>query len=1179
MSQRNRAGTGLLRLVALAAVALGAVHPAEAQMPAQISMAPESLLDRPARIDLENVTLPYALLELQRGSGVPLIYSPSLLESEGPISCECVTLTVRQALERMLTGTRFRFEDVGSQILIERRAAARIDRRMESSAPLVTSPVAPAELTRESAVRAQESLWSKLTGGVGAMFTRGAPGTIVGRVTDEATQEPLASVQVYVVGTSLNALTDASGSYAISDVPAGLYTVEAQRIGYANATRENVSVPDGGSVTVNLSMSVTALTLDEIVATGVVDPTSARRVPFTVARVSGEALQVPVDNAVNALQGKVAGASIVTSPQPGSGVNIVLRAPTSITKSNAPLIVVDGVILASTFGRSSADIDALDIESIEIVKGAAAASLYGSRAANGVIQIRTRRGTNLEEGDTRITVRSEFGQNSLAGDMSRATHHHYLVNAAGQYVDEEGAVVAREDRVERPAAERFLDQSYPGATYDHVDQFFDPGSYSTNSVSIAQNGASTNFYASYARRNTEGVVLEHGGYEMNDLRVNLDHRLRSDVSFSLSAYHARSERDGLPGNLFLDLIQTEPDSDLLQPDPDGTPYIYQPDPLGVTANPLYALAVQEETEERARTLASADLRYSPTGWLSVDGNLSYDRSDRHTFFYFPRGKKTSTQSLVGGNVERGSGETTAINGSLSANLRRSFGDLATRLTLRALMESEDYSFFSATAASLSAEGVPDLNAGLMPTIGGNTEEIRSEGYFAILGLDYAGKYIVDALVRRDGSSLFGPDERWQTYYRGSAAWRMAEESWWPLEQVNEFKLRYSIGTAGGRPSYLNRYETYSFAAGGGLTKSTLGNRELKPERATEQEFGIDAILFDRFSVQLNYAKVVTEDQLLQIPLPAAFGFSSQWQNAGTVEGNTWEATIEARVLQKPDLQWTVGLIADRSRHEITEFNRPCYRDGGSNQLYRCAGETLGTMYGNHFLRSADELPEGAPADEFMVNDDGLLVWVGAGGDWRNHQWGSSAEFGDITYDWGTPIRQYDETGNPAVVRIGDGNPDLHLGLSSSLTWKGLNFYALFDSQIGGDVYNRTNQRMYQYFRSGDTDQAGKPEELKKTTDYYTALYGANVINDWFIEDATYLKLREASLRWQVPTSLLDSARLGVIDGLSVFLIGRNLLTFSDYKGFDPEIGTPLERIDSFDYPQYRTVTAGVELRF
>src|SRR5690606_9495859 len=162
------------------------------------------------------------------------------------------------------------------------------------------------------------------------------------------------------------------------------------------------------------------------------------------------------------------------------------------------------------------------------------------------------------------------------------------------------------------------------------------------------------------------------------------------------------------------------------------------------------------------------------------------RSDRHTFFYFPRGKKTNQQTLVGGSVQRGSGETTAINGSVSANLRRSFGDLATRLTLRALMESEDYTYFQSVASSLQADGVP--------------------------GLHYAGRDIADPLLRRDGSSLFGPDERWHAYYRGSGAWRMAEESWWPPQPLTEFTLRSSIGTAGGRPDYRNQSESYAFSA-------------------------------------------------------------------------------------------------------------------------------------------------------------------------------------------------------------------------------------------------------------------------------------------------------------------------------------------------------------------------------
>jgi len=272
-------------------------------------------------------------------------------------------------------------------------------------------------------------------------------------------------------------------------------------------------------------------------------------------------------------------------------------------------------------------------------------------------------------------------------------------------------------------------------------------------------------------------------------------------------------------------------------------------------------------------------------------------------------------------------------------------------------------------------------------------------------------------------------------------------------------------------------------------------------------------------------------------------------------------------------------VADRSNHEITEFDRACFRTGPSSAFFRCAGETIGTMYGTRFLRSTGELPEGVPANQFQVNDDGLVVWVGEGGDWRNHQWGTSASLEGRTYGWGLPVLELDEAGNSTISQIGNSNPDLNFGLSSNVRWGNLTVYGLLNAQIGGDIYNRTNQRMYQYYRSGDTDQAGRPEELKKTTDYYSSLYAANLINEWFVEDATHLKLREMSVRYRfgnLQDGLLSRAR---VNDMTVFLVGRNLLTLTDYKGYDPEAGTPLQRIDDFIYPQYRTVTAGVEIRF
>jgi TonB-linked SusC/RagA family outer membrane protein len=1026
-----------------------------------------------------------------------------------------------------------------------------------------------------AAVAAPAAEWTDATDGAAVPRV----GVIRGRVTDEA-GEPLDVVQVTVVGTTFSSVTNASGEYMILNVPPGLYTLRATRLGFAEGVRENVRVTDGGTVVVNIGLRMSALMLDEIVATGVADPTSARRVPFTVGRISGEVLQAPTDNAISSIQGRISGVNITTPAQPGAGINILLRSPTSISRSNTPLFVVDGVILASTFGRSSADLSALDIESIEVVKGAAAASLYGSRAAAGVVQIRTRRGAGLEAGQTRVTVRSELGVSSLNRRISLARHHNYLTNAQGQYIDAAGNVVDRVNRIQRPVGERFLDVPYTEPIYDHLDQFFDPGQFMTNTVTLAQNSDRTNFFTSFSNNRNSGVVLEHDGYSRNDVRINLDHRIAANLQVSVSGFHMRSEREELPSETFRGLVQQQPDVNLLQPDPiDGAKYIWWPDDMGVVANPLYELVTSRDDESRARTLASSDIRWSPLGWVSMDANVSYDRSDRTTSFFFPRGRQTINASWREGVVDRGQGLTTALNGSISTQFRGSWNDLSGRLTLRALAEKEDYEVFSARANNLTVEGVPDLNAGAVQTVGGSTQEIAAQGFFVATNVDFRGRYIVDALVRRDGSSLFGPEERWHTYYRTSAAWRMAEEPWWPVGDINEFKLRYSRGTAGGRPNYGDRFETYSFADGGGLVKGTLGNRFLKPERSLEQEFGVDMIFRNRVSLQLTHARTKTEDQLVSVPLPAAFGFSNQWQNAGTMEGSSWEATLEATALERPGLRWTVGLVADRSQHEITEYNRRCFRTGTASAFFRCAGERLGTMYGTRFLRSLDELSPDLPRDQFQVNDDGLVVWVGAGGNWRNHQWGATSEGLDINYGWGLPILQRDEAGTSAVVRIGDTNPDFNWGFSSNLQWRDLTVYGLLNSQVGGVIYNRTKQRMYQYNNSGDADQAGRPQELKKTTDYYGALYAGNLVNEYFVEDASYVKLREVSVRYRMPAAVLSHlGRIGV-DGLTAYVSGRNLITWTGYTGFDPEAGTPLSRMDDFVYPQFRTITTGLEIRF
>ena len=1004
-------------------------------------------------------------------------------------------------------------------------------------------------------------------------------GSIQGRVTETGSTEGLPGAEITVLGPSFRraTVTRADGRYAVAGIPAGSYTVEARRIGYLFKTAANIQVGDSAA-TVNFELNAITLRLEEVVVTGVTDPTSGIKVPFTVGRVNAAELPVMTQNAFDNLQGKVAGVQIVTSPDPGSGVNIQLRTPTSISRGNAPLFVVDGTVLSTAFGASTADISGLDIESMEVIKGAAAASIYGSRAAAGVIQIRTRRGRDVTGDQTRITLRSEFGANAISRPVRYATQHPYLTNAAGEYVTAGGAVVPREQRVLKPAAAQFQDTPFL-APYDHMAAFYDPGNFTVQTLSMAQNSGSTNFFASVAQEGVDGVVLGAGQYRRRDFRLNLDHRLARTMQVSTSIYHMRSRKHEIYGDAFLDLAQIAPDVDLTIPDPDGTPYHFQPDPLGVRPNPLYVLSTQENLTHRTRTLASGDLSWSPLEWFSLTGSASYDRSDRLIAEYLPRGKKTLTTLSSTGRIRRGDGATQAVNASLHANFLRQFGAFTTRGSLRGLLERETNDFFDAVGTDLSVNDVPSLGSAQTRTVDQTFSEIRADALIASAGVDWREKVIVDGLVRRDGSSLFGPDERIARYYRVSAAYRMAEEPWWPVRQITEFKLRASRGTAGGRPNFADQYETYSVGTGGVLTKETLGNRALKPEHATETEVGLDLIAWDRVSLQLSYARTRVVDQLVEVPLPAVFGFTSQWQNAGTIEGNTVEATVQAQILNRPQTSWFVGMVVDRSRNRITQFDRPCFRTGTIG--YRCVGETMGTMHGHRFLTDPGQLPglHAGSREQFQVNDDGYLVPVGPGGSYRNMQWGETVVIDGRSYAWGLPFRELDEDGQPAIVKIGDGNPDVNLGLNSSFRYRGLSLYGLLTVQVGGEVYNFTQQRMFQNQRSIRQDQAGKPDELKKPVGYYTVLYNTNTVNNFFVEGGTHAKLRELAVRYRLDARRIGAlSRLG-IEHLQLGLVGRNLLVLSNYTGYDPEVGTVINRLDNFVYPQYRTITASIEIEF
>jgi TonB-linked SusC/RagA family outer membrane protein len=1087
-------------------------------------------------------------------------------------------------------------------------------------------------------------------------------GSIEGTVRNAQTASPISGTRVSVRGTELAATSNQNGYYRIDGVPVGTHDLQAVTLGFNAVTVTNAVVTANRSLTVNIEMLPAVINLDAVVVTGVIGETQRAKLAFTVDQIKTADLPVPQVDPISALQGKVSGAIVMRgSGQPGTAPTILLRGPTSINasgRSQEPLYVVDGVIL----GSSIVDLDALDIENIEVIKGAAAASLYGSRAASGVVQITTRRGSSLAAEEIRFTARAEYGSNQLPRKMPLAKKHQFLMNSTGtKFIDNfgeecdwlacpnvvlagQGAGLGLADpTVDGTANEwtTYMNQTWPGTTWDQVDRFFEGGNFGQYYVSAEGRTGGTNFHASYSNLREEGIMTGQEGQWRNNFRVNVDQRLGDAFKIGASAFYSRGKVDNVGGSLF-GLTRMPAGADLLalntcyEPDPadcglwqeprmimdengneiqDPKDVYLNPDPFNQESpNPLYELFNIESYGYRGRFQSSANVRWRPLDWLSFDGNVSYDRLDYKSQYYRFKGYKSFTDatSTILGGMTRNHALTEAFNWSLDATLSKRFGDLATRTQFRYLAEYDDYESTNAGGSRFTVGEVPVID-NLDPdfvTAGSYVQAVRADGYFGITNLEYKERYIVDALVRNDGSSLFGPDARRHWYYRLAGAWRLSEDL--RIPGFDELKLRAAYGTAGGRPSFAAQYETYSVGSGS-VTPVTLGNRNLEPEYSKELEIGTDMLIGGMVGLTVTYAQTTTENQILLVPLPAYAGFTQQWRNAGTLDSKTWEAMLDLQAIQTRDMSWTFKFIFDRTQQEITELNVPAFTYGayGGNSadvFYARPGEAIGTMYGVRFAKSCDDLlGQLGGADclvssggEFEINDEGLLVWVGPGGSLSNPQWGASGpSFGfngqSRTLRWGSPVRGWgiDRVTNDTTdfLPVGSTVPDFHLGFGTTFRWKGFQVYGLLEWTQGFEIYNVPAQwAVFRNYSAIQDQPDGLPLEEQKPQGYYNQLYGlvGLGVDNYFVQDGSFAKLREVSVRYRFDRAQLASVPLlRAFDGIALSLIGRNLLTFTSYPSYDPETGSgggevgsaAVARVDGYQYPNFRTFTGAIEINF
>ncbi len=1056
-------------------------------------------------------------------------------------------------------------------------------------------------------------------------------GTIMGVVSDVASGQLLETASVKLDDAAESVLTNEDGRYVMIGVPAGSHTLTVEIIGYETVTVE-VEVVAGETLERNIDMTRGAIEVQELVVTGVARATPKVKVPFTIEKLDIAAVPVPALSAESFLVGKVPGVKVVRGTgQPGSTGSIMLRGATSISGSQAPLIVVDGVITGNSFD----DLATLDIESMEVIKGAAGASLYGSRAANGVIQIRTKRGSGFAGQDySRIIARNEVGGDQMPGAIQLSHYHPWKTDpTTGELVNTDGEIIptnlfANPDSFNanpgNPALEgedpftTFQDNLWPTdlPLYDHIDRLYTTGGYMTNYFATEGRDGGTNYRASVERSDQGGVLSQwDDGFQRRGFRINLDHKVRDYLSVHVSASYNHLDQEDLGGNPFYNLTFMAPYADLLRRDPstkdqahcpEGGCLYVNPDPLSNADNPLYLVEILDNRDKQENALASANILWAPLGWFDLEGNFGFDKNAFRETNLSPARPATGSggpESL--GGLTKTQSHRTRINAEVTASVNKAFGDLTTRTRARYLQQGSHYESVAVWGSDFVAQDVPTIGNLDPESIRGSssTTDVRAEGYYLISALDYLGKYIADGVVRRDGSSLFGEDDRWHTYYRTAFAYRLSQEPWWPFASINEFKLHWARGTAGRRPGFSAQYETYSVGSGR-ITPVSLGNKDLKPQQSTENEFGLSMVLFNRVETGLTYALTSSTNQIITVPLPKPGGFQSQVQNAGTLDNSTMEFHVEAPLISTREIGWNVRLNLDRTRQSIDSMGRAPFRSGF---FYYRDGEVFGAFYGTRFVTTCAELPAGLPCDQFQVNDDGILVWTGQADYTQGIQggeflWGETSEGelldneGNLATDvfgWGMPIKAWGECesrrqggeGCKEFLYMGNTTPDVSMSLVSTFRWKGFSFYTLLDGEFGGSIYNQTRQWAYRDNRSGDQDQYEKPEGLKKPVGYYALLYNTNQMSSWFVESGNFVKLRELSVRYAFDPGWVDALFGGRVTDMEINLIGRNLYTFTNYSGYDPEVANNnggsnvIGRIDNYQYPNFRTISASLQLIF
>ena len=1007
--------------------------------------------------------------------------------------------------------------------------------------------------------------------------------TVSGKVTNQKDNSGLEGISIVIKGTQKGVVSDNAGNFTLNYNAKSAFTITASGIGFQR--QEIVIDPSKGNTkSIVFTLTEQYSKLDEVVVTGTSAGTTKRQIGSYISSVSADDLtKGATGNVLAALQGKTAGAQISqNSGDPAGGMSVRLRGVSSVLSSSEPLYIVDGVIInnatnrvtntsanydggnfVGTIGQSRmVDINPADIERIEVLNGAAAAATYGSRANAGVIQIFTKRG---KTGAPKITFSSTYTSSSLRKKLP--------VNQSpskfGGPTDGVGALT--QDVITAPLANNITSVN----RYDYQDYIFRTAGGTDNTISVSGGNDKTKYYFGGSYFMNQGII-KNTDFQRFGFRSNIDQVITKWMTMNLGLNYTNSSSNEKPdGQSFFSptnaITILGNFHDIWTRDANGN--IKAVGERG-RINPVSVIEDIKQKQATNRIITSFGVKLKPIKHLSVDYLMGIDNYSQTGTTYIPPYSYNANPAFYGGGVtldptQNGYASASTnnffqINHDLSANYNIDITNninSTTQVGYSQQYEKNNYVLLQGRGFAPFIQTVNGAST-ILPGVD-DRSEISVSGLYVQQNFKFRNHLFVTGAVRQDGSSVFGKNQRNQTYSKASFSYVISGTDYWNNLSISKvidmFKLRAAYGESGnltgiGAYSRFNSYSSNSFLGRSALNSSTtLANENVKPERQAETEVGMDLGAFNnRIGLTVNvYNKKVT-DLLINRQLAPSNGFGSLLDNFGSLENKGYEIMLSLVPVQTKNLKWEVTTIYNHNENKALKIGQALtlLSTNAGAPIGIIEGQPIGVFYGTYFARNAD----------------GSLITNAAG----IPQTAKGTQTSVLN-----PKETLDASGQPTgtVLRkvIGNPNPKFTGSIVNEVSYKKWSFRAQIDAVQGVDVFNadfRTRQGV------GNGTVAEQEQRGLIPRGYVTGVYA---IEEWRINKGDFIKLRELSLSYNI-------GKFKFVNNLTVNFSGRNLISWDSYNGYDPEVNaggqsTLLRGIDFGSTPIPRTFSFGIKADF